>query len=146
MSIDGRPQLIFSTSCGHAENTIIMSISALSTTYCPGLQVGASNELEFLFPCTGIFINRFNGLGVNPGGVIPIPLQSQPCSQSKLSQVYHILPSLIRHRFHTQDKYPEKIRNSPISPNASPMFPSQLRCPSFPPQAAPNTATYHTPL
>lgn len=62
--------------CGQALKAITKSTSAFKEIYCPSLLVGGSNESVVWSSCTGIFMNRFNGEGVNCGALIPIQ-----CSQ-----------------------------------------------------------------
>lgn len=113
---------MLSISCGHALNATTRSISARSTTYCPALLVGGSNEIVVLSSCTGIFMNRFSGLGVKVGGVTPSWLLLAQCLRCK-SVKKHSYPIL-----------------------AFPPSSCLSNCDDIPSRLAPRTANDHMPL
>lgn len=63
MGQQARP-LIGKMSCGQAEKAITTSISARSRTKLPGVETGGSKE-TVPSGWTGMFMNRFSGLGVS---------------------------------------------------------------------------------
>lgn len=67
-------------------------MKACSVMHCPGLPLGGSKEIVRPSACTGMFMNRFNGLGVNGGALRPVD-----CSTTVKSVV--LLPSLSNHLY-----------------------------------------------